>query len=652
MQTDHELLRQYTQDGCEDAFAELVRRHTDLVYAACLRIVRDPHLAEDAAQAAFLVLVRRARTIAAGESLAGWLYRVAVNSARNAQRMAARRKQHERQAGEAAMKTVDAAPQPHWENVAPFVDAALDALPRAQRDAIVARCLQGQTQAQAAVALNCPPETVHTRVNRGLEKLRALLARRNVRLSAAALALLLEKSAHPPAPPALVSSIQAACLGKTAVSLTASTLAMEVAKSMSWIKPLFAAACAGCAALLLAGIFIFRSVPNTNPNLVAQPRLTRPAADPVTGQQHATAPASAPAPAQAVQAVQAQPAANPKDFTVLMSAIDSGLAWLERAQEPDGHYDSVKYGGAAGQDVAVTSMATLSMLGAGHTRKVGQFKPAVEKSIQWLERQPAPGDITQAALRVMALAESAGMSRKGISEAQAATDDLITRQNLTGEWIDENGKGEYERTIAPTTWAVMALKSARVAGIKFDIAALENAIASFDLQQREVLANEDNVAGVKMAAGLAVQRQFTGANKADPSTRQLVALLPRQQPRFPSDGLGHEVVFWFQASLALFQQGGNEWNTWSGSLREALLPSQVKDGDLQGSWDFRQGSDPFRWGRVGATALAALPLEVEARYLMLQPASEIPVKHIVIVQSGQTDPADQTDQPKQDDAGF
>jgi RNA polymerase sigma factor (sigma-70 family) len=625
MQTDHELLSQYTRSGSEEAFGELVRRHTDLVYAACLRIVRDPHLAEDATQATFLVLVRRGKTIAAGESLAGWLYRVAVNAARNAQRMATRRTSHERQAGEAAVKTVEAAQASQWDDVAPYLDAALNALPRAQRDAIITRCLLGLTQAQAAAALNCPPETVHTRVNRGLEKLRALLSRKDVRLSAAALALLLEKTAQQHAPPALASSIQAACLGKTAASLTASTLATEVAKSMVWIKPVTLAACAGCMALL-AAIFMFHPTTASRNASVVQPPQIAAHTFVVAPPPQVEVP---PPESQTAQTARAAASTNGRRGSQeLMLAVDGSMAWLEKVQEQDGHFDCQKFGGAAGQDVAVTSIAAMTMLGAGHTRKVGRFKATVTKAVLWLEQQPPPDDITQAALRTMTLAESMGMSRLGGAQAQSAVDDLIARQNITGEWLDENSTSAYERSVGPTTWAVLALKSAKVSGLNVPPASLEQAVTSFELQQREVMINEDNIAGAKMAAGLAVQRQFTGSSKDDPNIQKLVTLLPKQQPRYPSGGIGHEIVFWWQGSLAMFNQGGEGWNDWCRSLREALLPSQIKDGELAGSWDFRQGSDPFVWGRVGSTALAALPLEVEARYLQLQPdrPSESPYK--------------------------
>ena len=618
MQTDHELLADYLRDGSEEAFGELVRRHTDMVFGTCLRLLHDPHQAEDAAQAAFLVLVRRGKSIGRGDAIGGWLYRVAVNAARNTRRMALRRERHEQQAAQAAEATVNPEPigSAHAATLSAELDAALNALPRAQRDAIVVRCLQGRTQAQAAAELCCPAETVHTRVNRGLEKLRAMLSRRDVRRSAGALLVLLEQASRQPAPATLSSSIQAACLGKTAASLTVTTVAMEVANKMVWVK---FSSFAACAAVLIAGFLLLRQP--TAP--VARNVSAAPA--PVAEVEPHPAPSPAPvvskrdsttAVAQANDEVKKtdDPQVEAKR---LQTAINGGLAWLAKAQEADGHFDCKKFGGAADQDVAVTSIAALAMLGAGHTEKLGAYKTTVKAAVRWLEAQPPPTEITQAALRVIVLAENRGMSNTDKTAAQAAVDDLVSRQSILGDWQDENGKGNYARQVGPTTWALIALKSAHVSQLTVPREAFDAAIKTFDVQQREVRVNEDNLEGAKMAAALAVQRQFTGETKSTASLQELIHILPRQRPAYPADGIGHEVVLWWQGSLAFFEQGGDGWTEWNRALTDALLPSQNQDGDLAGSWDFRQGSDPFLWGRIGSTGLAALPLEVNWRYISL-----------------------------------
>ena len=91
--TDRELLAEYARSGSERAFAEIVARHSAMVYSACLRVLGDPAAAEDAVQAAFLVLVRKARGVD-GSALAGWLFRTAERSAREVRRARYRRARH------------------------------------------------------------------------------------------------------------------------------------------------------------------------------------------------------------------------------------------------------------------------------------------------------------------------------------------------------------------------------------------------------------------------------------------------------------------------------------------------------------------------------------------------------------------------------
>src|SRR2546421_3774422 len=84
---DHALLERYARDGSQDAFGQLVARHVDMVYSACLRQLRDPHLADDVTQAVFLILARRAGTLRRGTIVGGWLYNAARYASANALRV-------------------------------------------------------------------------------------------------------------------------------------------------------------------------------------------------------------------------------------------------------------------------------------------------------------------------------------------------------------------------------------------------------------------------------------------------------------------------------------------------------------------------------------------------------------------------------------
>src|SRR5688572_4956748 len=100
---DRELLHEYVERRSEQAFAELVARHINLVYATALRRVRDSHLAEDVAQSVFILLARKAGSIREGEALAGWLYRATCFIAASAVRAERRRRDREAE----AMKRVE-----------------------------------------------------------------------------------------------------------------------------------------------------------------------------------------------------------------------------------------------------------------------------------------------------------------------------------------------------------------------------------------------------------------------------------------------------------------------------------------------------------------------------------------------------------------
>src|SRR5688572_13456946 len=101
MDDDRELLSRYAKTRDEDAFAQIVRRHVDMVYASALRQVRDSHLAEDVTQAVFILLTQKASSIGSNVVLAGWLYHAARMTAQNARRVRERRERIERKASEA-----------------------------------------------------------------------------------------------------------------------------------------------------------------------------------------------------------------------------------------------------------------------------------------------------------------------------------------------------------------------------------------------------------------------------------------------------------------------------------------------------------------------------------------------------------------------
>ena len=166
--TDGELLAAFLAGPSEDAFAELVRRHGPLVWAACRRLLPDPTDAEDAFQATFLILVRRARGLTNAPTLGPWLHRTAALTARGLRRKNARRLAHRA----ALTDHVRDPARPPDTDLKADLDAALLALPAHYRDPIILCHLQGFSRREAAERLGCPEGTLSAWLSRGLEKLR------------------------------------------------------------------------------------------------------------------------------------------------------------------------------------------------------------------------------------------------------------------------------------------------------------------------------------------------------------------------------------------------------------------------------------------------------------------------------------------------
>jgi RNA polymerase sigma factor (sigma-70 family) len=249
-QTDRELLAEYV-NGSRAAFDQLVDRYATLVYSACLRVLSDGHSAQDAAQAVFVVLMEKAGKLSARENLAGWFYRTALNCARAARKAARRRSHHEKEAAEVKRTETREGASP-WSELSPQLDAAMAALPRRQREAVLLRYMCGVSQQEASRELACSPETLHTRARRGLERLRSILARRGIAAPAAALGGLLAANAISPVPPALLVSIKATAAGTAAASSSVTGIAGGAMKAMLWAK-IKIVMVAICAATVLGG---------------------------------------------------------------------------------------------------------------------------------------------------------------------------------------------------------------------------------------------------------------------------------------------------------------------------------------------------------------------------------------------------------------
>jgi hypothetical protein len=358
-------------------------------------------------------------------------------------------------------------------------------------------------------------------------------------------------------------------------------------------------------------------------------------------------------------------------------AVDKALQWLAYHQENDGRWEvekwmsnkEIRWGGGVEYSKkyvpGVTGLATLAFLGAGNTTRVGTYRENVKRAVAWMLAQQGPdGDFTAKyqpchkgcqfyghCICTLALAEALGMSsHKDVSpgDAGAKSDlqvavekgiELILKwqsQNTTGGWT------YYDSQVTDPTvtgWAVMALKSAKVAGIHIPADSILKAreavekITTVDKTKGDygqattgylaAGAKDFNSKGYACtAAGMCINL-FLGVDTADDRVAGAAGFITQDDalPAWifkPQDAnTDHQnLYYWYYGTLGCFQYGGDVWKKWNEKMKAALVPNQCKDGDNDGSWD---PDDCWgAWGgRVYSTALGCLSLEVYYRYLRL-----------------------------------
>jgi len=322
-------------------------------------------------------------------------------------------------------------------------------------------------------------------------------------------------------------------------------------------------------------------------------------------------------------------------------AVREGLAWLAAAQSADGRWDADLHGagiersidgrdrrGAGSRsDHGVTGLALLSFLGAGNTHRTGQYADTVKKGIAFLvERQAADGSLAGDAeffaalychgMATIALAETAAMTGDEalLEPLQRAIRYTLSMQNAsTGGW--RYAAGDTGDT-SQLGWQVMALKSGQLAGAGAHPQAetrawsFLNTVSSGRFGGRASYRPGER-ASVAMTAEACLCRMLLGMQAENPAATEAMDQLAQAFP----DASKPNAYTWYYATLASFHVGGSQWDRWNTRMQAAVLSLQRQDpGPLRGSWD----PDPV-WGghggRVYATALSVMTLEVYYRYL-------------------------------------
>lgn len=255
--TDLQLLARYARDHAEDAFAEILRRHLDLVYSAALRQVRSPQLAEEVAQSAFIDLARHTAKLKPDTILAAWLYQVTRRTAIDVVRREARRQLREQIVTEMNVLNDSAS---DWTDIEPMLDEAMHALDDTDRAAILLRYFENRSLREVGQQLGVSDDAAQKRVSRAVERLREFFASHGVAVGASSLAAVLSANAVQASPVGLAAVISAtAVLTGTAVSSSTAIAAAKTIAMTTLQKTLVTATIAA-----LAGAGIYEARQNSN----------------------------------------------------------------------------------------------------------------------------------------------------------------------------------------------------------------------------------------------------------------------------------------------------------------------------------------------------------------------------------------------------
>lgn len=338
------------------------------------------------------------------------------------------------------------------------------------------------------------------------------------------------------------------------------------------------------------------------------------------------------------------------------NAVQAALKWLHFHQDIDGKWDVDNFqkncargkchghGKGHSFDPGVTGLALLAYLGNGHTHRLGEFRKTVRKSLRYLKKiQNAEGCFGKQqgeswfynhAICLGAISEAYAMTRDRQMDkmARSALKFGLAAKNPGLGWKYEPKGGKNDTSV--TTWMVLALHAAKTAGLEVPDQAFKNARKWYD----KVTASNGRTGyerpfscgfgsgrlGKKFVrqetmTGMAIMgRIFAGGDKNSKVIQKGAKLLMNKLPKYDKPSFKKVNYYhWHFATNAMFQVGGDSWKKWNRAMKKALLDSQRAGGCEDGSWD-SVGEWCIVGGRVYATAINALTLEVNYRYDRLQ----------------------------------
>ncbi len=336
-------------------------------------------------------------------------------------------------------------------------------------------------------------------------------------------------------------------------------------------------------------------------------------------------------------------------------AVEMGLDFLARHQNPDGSWSLHRFGGGEGyenagygqmqSDTAATGLALLAFLGAGYTHTDGKYRLNVARALDFLlANQQSNGDLFlpmdpasnrnvwlySHGIAAIALCEAYGMTRDPLlrDPAQRALAFIAEAQHpQQGGWRYSPGRGS---DTSVSGWQLMALKSGELAGLEvppqcyalverwLDTAQSTGQPGLYVYRPASDIPHQREPSRVMTAEAL-LMRQYLGWKREHPDMLAGASHLHANLPRWEGRGM-RDAYYWYYATQVMFQMQGKFWIDWNNQLRSLLTSTQVAAGPLAGSWD-PLGAVPDRWGREGGriyvTCLHLLMLEVYYRHLPL-----------------------------------
>lgn len=325
------------------------------------------------------------------------------------------------------------------------------------------------------------------------------------------------------------------------------------------------------------------------------------------------------------------------------TAVDAALRWLALHQEPQGYWDVHKWdledvgatpessGGSHGKSVkGVTGFAILAFMGGGHTIRKGEYRTHLYRSLDWLlkEQDAKTGEVSknmyEQAICTIALCEAFGRApdeRIGLA-ARKAVDYCVNARAKDDGWR-YSYQHEPPSDMSVSSWFLQALKTAKLANMKFDHTVFSRGLTYVDqLTDKGGVGDTSGGVGYTYQEGLnyggngrpaltcaaMVIRQFSGLGVKAKVLLKGAKLTKEKEP----DWEDKDFYYWYYATYAMHNMGGEYRIWWNRRIRDVLLDNQTKQGHQAGSWD----PEGVRWGagRVYTTALGALCLEVYYRY--------------------------------------